>query len=84
ITDTIASQGQELLAGDFLFELNNREATPQEIGFLEVLGSFSVSTGLRSIVRLGHELAVEWVGVVDGLDLDQRLIGTVGLAGHRA
>lgn len=30
ITDTIASQGQELLAGDIRFELNNREATPRK------------------------------------------------------
>ncbi|AIC29321.1 ABC transporter permease protein [Rhizobium etli bv. mimosae str. IE4771] len=51
ITDTIASQGQELLAGDVRFELNNREATPQEMGFLESLGTVSVSTGLRSMAR---------------------------------
>ena len=38
----------------------------------------------KRIVRLGHELAIERVGVIDSLDLDQRLIGPVGLAGHRA
>lgn len=38
----------------------------------------------KRIVRFGHESAVERVAVVDGLDLDQRLIGAVRLAGHRA
>ncbi|RWX18818.1 ABC transporter permease [Rhizobium leguminosarum] len=67
ITDTIASQGQELLAGDVRFELNNREATPQEIGFLEGLGTVSVSTGLRSMARKpdGSDQALVEVKAVD-------------------
>lgn len=67
ITDTIASQGQELLAGDVRFELNNREATPQEIGFLEGLGTLSVSTGLRSMARKpdGSDQALVEVKAVD-------------------
>ncbi|MGX9988331.1 ABC transporter permease [Rhizobium sp. Z1P35] len=67
ITDTIASQGQELLAGDIRFELNNREATPQEIGFLEGLGTLSVSTGLRSMARKpdGSDQALVEVKAVD-------------------
>ncbi|MBY5611869.1 ABC transporter permease [Rhizobium leguminosarum] len=67
ITDTIASQGQELLAGDVRFELNNREATPQEIGFLEGLGTVSLSTGLRSMARKpdGSDQALVEVKAVD-------------------
>ncbi|MBY3527903.1 ABC transporter permease [Rhizobium laguerreae] len=67
ITDTIASQGQELLAGDVRFELNNREATPQEIGFLEGPGSVSLSTGLRSMARKpdGSDQALVEVKAVD-------------------
>ncbi|TAY81414.1 ABC transporter permease [Rhizobium ruizarguesonis] len=67
ITDTIASQGQELLAGDVRFELNNREATPQEIAFLEGLGTVSVSTGLRSMARKpdGSDQALVEVKAVD-------------------
>ncbi|TAW74640.1 ABC transporter permease [Rhizobium ruizarguesonis] len=67
ITDTIASQGQELLAGDVRFELNNREATSQEIGFLEGLGTVSVSTGLRSMARKpdGSDQALVEVKAVD-------------------
>ncbi|MBY3219735.1 ABC transporter permease [Rhizobium laguerreae] len=67
ITDTIASQGQGLLAGDVRFELNNREATPQEIGFLEGLGTVSVSTGLRSMARKpdGSDQALVEVKAVD-------------------
>ncbi|SCB60282.1 putative ABC transport system permease protein [Rhizobium aethiopicum] len=67
ITDTIASQGQELLAGDVRFELNNREATPAELGFLEGLGTVSVSTGLRSMARKpdGSDQALVEVKAVD-------------------
>ncbi|NKM25881.1 ABC transporter permease [Rhizobium laguerreae] len=67
ITDTIASQGQGLLAGDVRFELNNREATPREIGFLEGLGTVSLSTGLRSMARKpdGSDQALVEVKAVD-------------------
>ncbi|MBX5163626.1 MULTISPECIES: ABC transporter permease [unclassified Rhizobium] len=67
ITDTIASQGQELLAGDVRFELNNREATPEEMGFLDGLGTVSVSTGLRSMARKpdGSDQALVEVKAVD-------------------
>ncbi|MBB2684239.1 UNVERIFIED_ORG: putative ABC transport system permease protein [Rhizobium etli] len=67
ITDTIASQGRELLAGDVRFELNNREATPQEMAFLEGLGTVSVSTGLRSMARKpdGSDQALVEVKAVD-------------------
>ncbi|MBX5105243.1 ABC transporter permease [Rhizobium lentis] len=67
ITDTIASQGQELLAGDIRFELNNREAKPQEMDFLESLGTVSVSTGLRSMARKpdGSDQALVEVKAVD-------------------
>ncbi len=68
ITDTIASQGQELLAGDVRFELNNREATPEEMNFLRGLGEVSVSTGLRSMARKpdGSDQALVEVKAVDG------------------
>jgi putative ABC transport system permease protein len=67
ITDTIASQGQELLAGDVRFELNNREATPQEMNFLRGLGEVSVSTGLRSMARKpdGSDQALVEVKAID-------------------
>lgn len=52
ITGAIEGQGRELLAGDLRFELDNREATPQERAFLERLGTVSVNSGLRSMARL--------------------------------
>ncbi|WP_426288964.1 ABC transporter permease [Ensifer adhaerens] len=52
ITATIASQGQELLAGDIRFELNNRVATTEERAYLDGLGTVAVSAGLRSMARL--------------------------------
>ncbi len=67
ITDTIASQGQELLAGDVRFELNNREASPDEMNFLRGFGKVSVSTGLRSMARKpdGSDQALVEVKAVD-------------------
>jgi putative ABC transport system permease protein len=68
ITGAIATQGQTLLAGDIRFELNNREATPEERAFLDGLGQVAVSTGLRSMARLadGSQQALVEVKAVDG------------------
>ncbi|MGK9053231.1 ABC transporter permease [Neorhizobium petrolearium] len=77
ITGAIASQGQEILAGDIRFELNNREATGEERAFLDGLGQVSVSTGLRSMARKpdGSEQALVEVKAVDGA---YPLYGTFG------
>jgi putative ABC transport system permease protein len=68
ITGAIATQGQALLAGDVRFELNNREATPEERAFLDGLGQVAVSTGLRSMARLadGSQQALVEAKAVDG------------------
>ncbi|MFT4183434.1 MAG: ABC transporter permease [Rhizobium sp.] len=68
ITDAISTQGQSLLSADVRFELNNREATPQELAYLESLGQLSRSTGLRSMSRLpdGSDQALVQVKAVDG------------------
>lgn len=68
ISETIASQGQELLAGDIRFELNNRVATADERAFLQGLGQVSVSAGLRSMARLpdGSNQALVELKAVDG------------------
>lgn len=52
ITQAIASQGQTLLAGDVRFEFRNRFATPEELKYFQRLGDVSLSTGLRSMLRL--------------------------------
>lgn len=67
ITGAIASQGQEILAGDIRFELNNREATTEERAFLDGLGTVSLSTNLRSMARKpdGSEQALVEVKAVD-------------------
>ena len=67
ITGAIATQGQDILAGDIRFELDNREAGPEELAFLEGLGDLSVSTGLRSMVRIpdGSEQGLVEVKAVD-------------------
>jgi putative ABC transport system permease protein len=69
ITGAIASQGQEILAGDVRFELNNREATQAERAFLDSLGEVSLSTSLRSMARKldGSEQALSEVKAVDDL-----------------
>ncbi|EJK84500.1 ABC transporter permease [Rhizobium sp. AP16] len=68
ITDAISTQGQSLLAADVRFELNNREAKPDELAYLESLGQISRSTGLRSMARLpdGSDQALVQVKAVDG------------------
>jgi putative ABC transport system permease protein len=67
ITDAISTQGQSLLAGDVRFEVNNREATPDELSYLKGLGAISASTGLRSMARLpdGSNQALVEVKAVD-------------------
>ncbi|NRQ16142.1 ABC transporter permease [Ensifer sesbaniae] len=67
ITATIATQGQELLAGDIRFELNNRVATTDERAYLDTLGTVAVSAGLRSMARLpdGSNQALVEVKAVD-------------------
>ncbi|HEX5935044.1 MAG TPA: ABC transporter permease [Pseudorhizobium sp.] len=68
ITGAIAGQGQEILAGDLRFELDNREASPDELRFLQGLGELAVSTNLRSMARVpdGSEQALVEVKAVDG------------------
>ena len=68
ITSAIATQGQTLLAGDVRFELNNREASADELAYLKSLGQVAVSTGLRSMARLpdGSQQALVEVKAVDG------------------
>ncbi len=68
ITTAIAGQGQELLAGDVRFELNNREASDQERAFLDSLGQVSVTTSLRSMARRpdGSDQALVEVKAADG------------------
>jgi len=67
ITGAITNQGQEILAGDIRFELDNREATAAELSFLQGLGELSVSTGLRSMARVpdGSEQGLVEVKAVD-------------------
>lgn len=67
ITDSISSEGRTLLAGDIRFELTNREATGEEMRFLEGLGTVSVSTVLRSMARLpdGSDQSLVEVKAVD-------------------
>ncbi|MCJ8520167.1 putative ABC transport system permease protein [Pseudorhizobium tarimense] len=67
ITGAIASQGQEILAGDMRFELDNREATAEEMVFLKSLGDVSISTSLRSMARVadGSEQGLVEIKAVD-------------------
>jgi putative ABC transport system permease protein len=51
IAASVASQGQTLLGGDLRFELNQREAKPEERTFLQSLGSVATSAGMRSMAR---------------------------------
>ena len=77
ITDAISSEGRTLLAGDIRFELDNREATPEELAFLERFGAVSVTTNLRSMARLADgsdQSLVEIKAVDEAYPLYGRLI----------
>ncbi|MFK0692167.1 ABC transporter permease [Mesorhizobium sp. IMUNJ 23033] len=52
ITAGVANQGQTLLGGDLRFQLNQRDATPDERGFVDRLGAVSHSASMRSMARL--------------------------------
>lgn len=67
IRQTMATQGQQLLAGDIRFELTNREATQKEREFLSSLGAVSESTTLRSMLRKpdGSDQALAEIKAVD-------------------
>ncbi|CAN7330281.1 ABC transporter permease [Rhizobium sp. LjRoot30] len=69
ITDSIASEGRTLLAADVRFELNNREATPQELAYVQSFGDVAISAGLRSMARLpgGADQALVEVKAVDDI-----------------
>jgi putative ABC transport system permease protein len=67
IATGVAEQGQTLLGADIRFELNQREATPQEMAFLSPLGRMGVSANMRSMARLvgGGDQALVEVKAVD-------------------
>lgn len=52
ITAGVAEEGQALLGGDIRFELNQRQVTDAERGFLEELGTLAESANMRSMARL--------------------------------
>lgn len=68
ITAGLAIEGQALLGGDLRFELNQREATPEERAYLEGLGTFAVGANMRSMARLedGSDQTLVEAKAVDG------------------
>ena len=68
ITAGVANEGQSLLGGDIRFELNQREATVDELAFLDGLGALAVSANMRSMARLedGSDQTLAEVKAVDG------------------
>ncbi len=67
IATGVAAEGQALLGGDIRFELNQREATPQELAFLNGAGQLAVSADMRSMARLedGSDQALVEAKAVD-------------------
>ena len=68
ISAGVANEGQVLLGGDIRFELNQREATGQELAFLRSLGGLATSASMRSMARLedGSDQSLAEVKAVDG------------------
>ncbi|KQZ29541.1 glycosyl transferase family 1 [Mesorhizobium sp. Root552] len=67
ISDGVANQGQPLLGGDLRFQLNQREASAEELGYLEGMGTVSRSANMRSMARLvdGSDQALVEAKAVD-------------------
>ncbi len=68
ITDGVAREGQAILGGDIRFELNQKEASPAELAFLDDLGDLAMSAGTRSMARLpdGSDQTLVEAKAVDG------------------
>jgi putative ABC transport system permease protein len=63
----LAREGRTLLGGDVAFSLIQREATPDEVGFLRSRGRLSVAATLRAMARTGDgRLALVELKAVDG------------------
>ena len=81
ITDSIASEGRTLLAADVRFELNNREATPQELAYVQGLGAV-ITAGLTRCALAEHQVCA--LGVFSdnttAIDLYARLGYRIGRA----
>jgi putative ABC transport system permease protein len=72
ISAGVASQGQTLLGGDLRFQINQRDASQAERGFLEGLGVVSRTASMRSMARLADgsdQALVEAKAVDDGYPL---------------
>ncbi|RUW98584.1 FtsX-like permease family protein, partial [Mesorhizobium sp. M8A.F.Ca.ET.023.01.1.1] len=67
ITAGVADQGQTLLGGDLRFQINQRDASQAELGFLDGLGVVSHTAGMRSMARLadGSDQALVEAKAVD-------------------
>ncbi|MEM9574397.1 MAG: ABC transporter permease [Pseudomonadota bacterium] len=52
ITQGIETEGATILGGDVRFEINQRDATPEERAFLETIGTVAFSSDSRSMARL--------------------------------
>jgi putative ABC transport system permease protein len=67
LTEGLGQEGQRILGGDIAFTLLQREASPQEIGFLNAQGALSRLANLRgmAVAESGDSALVE-VKAVDG------------------
>ncbi|MGL4406579.1 MAG: ABC transporter permease [Notoacmeibacter sp.] len=77
ITTAIETEGASILGGDIRFELNQREATPEELNYLNALGKISATSGLRSMALRADETDQTMVEL-KAVDIAWPLYGAVG------
>ena len=66
LADGLARQGQVILGGDLSFELIQREASPDELAFLQSRGTVSSAATMRAMARTaGGEAALVEMKAVD-------------------
>src|ERR1700754_14356 len=66
LSDGLAREGRTLLGGDVAFSLQQREAKPEELAFLQSRGRVSAAATLRGMVRAADgNLALVEIKAVD-------------------
>jgi putative ABC transport system permease protein len=55
LTEGISAEGRVILGGDLTFELQHREATPEELAFFQSRGEVGVVADMRAMVRTADE-----------------------------
>lgn len=72
LSEAVAAGGRKLVGGDLAFSQAHREASPQELAFLQARGAVSVIAQQRSMARAGERSTLVEIKAVDAAWPDHR------------